>query len=420
MKTAFDKLFSQKKDDSFFQKETNGLMIQSILDNDLYKFTMQQAVHRLYPRAEVVYTFINRADTRFPEGFDQVLKEKIQNMTRLCLSPQERQFLERTCPYLSPVYLDFLQSYQYDHQEISISQKNGILNLNIKGYWYRTILWEVPLMALISESYFHMLGDPPMSEKERKLINLEKARALGKEKIKFADFGTRRRYSAKNHEQVLRDLLSYEHSSLIGTSNVHLAHKFKLKPIGTLAHEWFMFHAVRSGYKMANTTAQDAWVKVFRGDLGIALTDTFTTDMFLSTFDSYYARLFDGVRQDSGDPFVFTDKLIRHYEKLNIDPGSKIIVYSDGLDIEKILKIHQNCADRVRDSYGIGTNLSNDVGVNPLNMVVKMTECRLSSHYPRHKTVKLSDDKGKHTGDPEELQNCVQCINSLLNQKPET
>ena len=256
--------------------------------------------------------------------------------------------------------------------------------------------------------------------KKRNITNKEKADILAQNNIIFADFGTRRRYSFSNHKSLINDLLSVEQNTLIGTSNVHLAKEFNIKPIGTMAHEWFMFHAVRSGYKMANTTAQDAWVKVFRGDLGIALTDTFTTDMFLSTFDSYYARLFDGVRQDSGDPFVFTDKLIRHYEKLNIDPGSKIIVYSDGLDIEKILKIHQNCADRVRDSYGIGTNLSNDVGVNPLNMVVKMTECRLSSHYPRHKTVKLSDDKGKHTGDPEELQNCVQCINSLLNQKPET
>ena len=168
-----------------------------------------------------------------------------------------------------------------------------------------------------------------------------------------------------------------------------------------------MFHAVLHGYQMANPSAQDAWVKVFHGDLGIALTDTFTTDVFLSTFDTFYAKLFDGVRQDSGDPFLFTDKIIQHYKRLHINPSTKTIVFSDGLDVEKAVKIHQYCNGRIRDAYGIGTNLTNDVGVTPLNMVIKLTKGRTSLDKPWRNTVKLSDDNGKRTGDPKELKNCM-------------
>ena len=195
--------------------------------------------------------------------------------------------------------------------------------------------------------------------------------------------------------------------TLTGTSNVHFAHKFNLTPIGTLAHEWFMFHAVLNGYQMANSSAQDAWVRAFHGDLGIALTDTYTTDVFLSSFDTFYAKLFDGVRQDSGNPFIFTDKIVRHYERLHIDPSIKTIVFSDSLEVETAVQIHQYCRGRVRDAYGIGTCLTNDVGVTPLNIVIKLIKCRTSRNAPWQHTVKLSDDRGKHTGDPDELNHCM-------------
>ena len=172
-----------------------------------------------------------------------------------------------------------------------------------------------------------------------------------------------------------------------------------------------MFHAVLHGYQMANSSAQDAWAKVFHGDLGIALTDTYTTDVFLSTFDTFHAKLFDGIRQDSGDPFLFTDKIIEHYEKLHIDPYSKTIVFSDGLDVEKAVKIHQYCNGKIKDAYGIGTNLTNDVGVTPLNMVIKLTKCKSAFNKPWQNTVKLSDNRGKHTGDPKELKNCMGFFN---------
>lgn len=382
-------------------------MIRSILDNDLYKFSMQQAVHMLYPRAEARYEFINRGSTLFPDGFAVAVKNEIEKMADLRLSTDQKTFLKKVCYFLTPVYLDFLESYRYDPVEVVVGQKNDVLNLEITGPWYRTILWEVPLMAIISETFFKMTPHPSLPEVQKRAVNLKKARVLAENGVKFADFGTRRRYSANNHEQMIQDLLSHDAHTFIGTSNVHFAHQFDITPIGTLAHEWFMFHAAIHGYRMANPCAQDAWVNVFHGDLGIALTDTYTTDAFLSTFDTFYAKLFDGVRQDSGDPFLFTEKIVRHYDKLHIDPSTKSVVFSDGLDVDKAVKIHRYCNGRIRDAYGIGTNLTNDAGVTPLNMVIKITECRASLDKPWRKTVKLSDETGKQTGDPEELKNCM-------------
>jgi nicotinate phosphoribosyltransferase len=382
-------------------------MIQSILDNDLYKFSMQQAVHMLYPRAQAEYEFINRGKTSFPDGFAKKVKVEVEKMADLKLSLIQKTFLEKTCYFLTPVYLDYLASYTYDPGEVTIRQDKDVFILKITGPWYRTILWEVPLMAIISETFFKMTHQKPVAELERRPVNLNKARVLESNSIKFAEFGTRRRFSFRNQERLLQDLLSYKHHTLVGTSNVHFAHQFNITPIGTLAHEWFMFHAILHGYQMANPSAQDAWVKVFHGDLGIALTDTYTTDVFLSTFDTFNAKLFDGVRQDSGDPFCFIDKIIKHYERLHIDPSTKTVVFSDNLDVEKAVKIHRYCNGKIRDAYGIGTNLTNDVGVNPLNMVIKLIKCRTSLNKPWRNTVKLSDDRGKHTGDPEELKNCM-------------
>lgn len=382
-------------------------MIQSILDNDLYKFSMQQAVQTLYPRAQVRYAFFNRGNTPFPEGFAELIQTEIEKMSHLRLSNKEKAFLQERCYFLTPVYLDFLSTYQYNPGEVTVQQQGKNLSIAINGPWYRTILWEVPLMAIISEAYFKATGQKGLSKKERRKINLDKAKLLRKNGVKFADFGTRRRFSFSNHHQLISDLISVKNQTLIGTSNVHLAFIHDLVPIGTLAHEWFMFHSVLNGYQMANASAQKAWVRVFHGDLGIALTDTYTTDVFLSSFDTFNAKLFDGVRQDSGDPLLFTDKLIRHYQAKHIDPATKTIVFSDGLDAEKAVMIHRYCSGRVRDAYGIGTNLTNDVGVTLLNMVIKLTACRVSPDTPWRNTVKLSDDPGKHTGDPDELEYCM-------------
>lgn len=385
-------------------------MIQSILDNDLYKFTMQQAVHMLYPWVDVEYVFINRSNTPFPENFAEKLNIEVQKMQSFRLTREEKCYLDRTCYFMTPVYLDFLEHYTFDPKEVSISQDKSNINVTVKGPWYRTILWEVPLMAIISELYFVMTEARPLPDKEIKAINLNKARILSRNNIKYADFGTRRRFSSSGHEALIRDILALENNTMIGTSNVNLARLFDIKPIGTMGHEWIMFHGVLNGYRMANSTAIAAWATAFQGHLGIALTDTFTTNIFLSTFDTLHAKLFDGVRHDSGDPIAFIDKIVEHYKKLHIDPITKTIVFSDGLDIEKSVNIHKHCIGKIRDSYGIGTNLTNDVGVTPLNMVIKLAKCRISPEKEWHNAIKLSDDTGKHTGDSEELAHCIKVL----------
>ncbi|MBU0973283.1 MAG: nicotinate phosphoribosyltransferase [Proteobacteria bacterium] len=386
-------------------------MIQSILDNDLYKFTMQQAVHMLYPRAQAEYEFTNRGATSFPEGFAQRVRQAIEQMAGLSLSKNQKVYLEKTCCFLTPVYLEYLESYTFNPDEVVLGQEKGAFFLTIKGPWYRTILWEVPLMAIISETFFSMTAPATLSREQIKAVNRNKAAVMAANKICFADFGTRRRFSSAVHEMLLTDILTHSNHTLMGTSNVHFARKFNLTPLGTLAHEWFMFHAVVGGYQMANTLAQEAWVRVFKGALGIALADTYTTDVFLSSFDTRTANLFDGVRHDSGDPIAFVKKLVRHYKALHIDPATKTIIFSDGLDMDKALAIHAECTGKIRDAYGIGTNLTNDVGVTPLNMVIKLSRCRIRPERPWQHAVKLSDDRGKHTGNREELDACMKRLN---------
>ncbi|WP_439883469.1 nicotinate phosphoribosyltransferase [Pontibacter sp. MBLB2868] len=377
--------------------------LPSLLDNDFYKITMQHAVVKLFPRTKARYQFINRGKHAFPAGFGVALRQAVDAMTSLRLTKEEKNFLSVTCPYLDPTYLDFLQGYCYDPDEVTISQKGDQLHVSIEGYWYRTILWEVPLMALISELYY------PMSQLQR--ISDEKVRSVARNKIGkykelgvvIAEFGTRRRHSLKVHELIVDTLKQYGSGSFAGTSNVYLAHKKQVKPIGTHAHEWFMFHAARYGFKMANTLGLQHWVQVFRGDLGIALSDTYTTEVFMNQFDKMFTKLFDGVRHDSGDPIVFAQNIIHHYERMGVNPQSKTIVFSDALNYEKVARIAAFCKGKIGVSFGIGTNFTNDVGLEPLNMVIKMTETQPEG-LEWMPVVKLSDEPGKHTGDEATIQ----------------
>ncbi|MFD2515187.1 nicotinate phosphoribosyltransferase [Pontibacter locisalis] len=371
--------------------------LPSILDNDFYKFTMQHAVVKLFPRTQARYQFINRGKHSFPPGFADALRKAVDAMATLRLTKEEKSFLAVTCPYLDPTYLDFLQGYCYDPEEVNISQSGDELSLTIEGYWYRTILWEVPLMALISELYYQMSQLQRFSNDEVVRVarnKIEKYKELG---VIIAEFGTRRRHSYQVHDLIVDTLKEHGSGSFVGTSNVHLAHVKGVKPIGTHAHEWFMFHAARYGFKMANTLGLQHWVQVFRGDLGIALSDTYTTRVFMSQFDKMFSKLFDGVRHDSGDPIEFAKSIISHYERMGIDPRAKTIVFSDALNYEKVARITEFCKGRIGASFGIGTNLTNDVGLTPLNMVIKMTETQPEG-LEWMPVVKLSDEPGKHTG----------------------
>lgn len=372
----------------------------SILDNDFYKFTMQQGVIRLFPDAKARYGFINRGNHIFPEGFSTVLREAIDEMAKLKLSRQEKHFLQVTCPYLDAVYLDFLEGYRYNPEEVQIQQSGGTLEVHIEGNWYRTILWEVPLMSLICELYYRLTGLQRVADEEVISRTSEKIQRYRKLGVTVADFGTRRRHSYGVHRLVLQALSNFGQGSFIGTSNVHLAMLHNTKPIGTHAHEWFMFHAARYGFKMANAMGLEHWVDVYRGDLGIALSDTYTTEVFFSQFDKMFSKLFDGVRHDSGDPLEFADKVVAHYRRMGIDPRSKTIIFSDSLNYDKVAAIANYCRDKVGMSFGIGTSLTNDVGLTPMNIVIKMTAA-LPKDGAWTEVVKLSDEHGKYTGSKE-------------------
>ncbi len=376
------------------------LHFASILDNDFYKFTMQCAVIKLFPNTQGKYQFINRGQHKFPKGFDKALRTAVNNMTHLKLTKDEKAFLHKTCPYLPPTYIDFLEGYRYNPDEVHIKQQGDDLQVSVQGYWYRTILWEVPILALISELYYQLTDAQRWADEQIVENTLEKLKLYDDLDVRFAEFGTRRRHSYHVHKIVAKSLSEYKSNSFTGSSNVHIAMLNNVKPIGTHAHEWFMFHAAEYGFKMANTLSLEHWVDVFRGDLGVALSDTYTTDVFFKQFDTKFAKLFDGVRHDSGDPIEFAEKTIAHYEKFGINPMYKYIIFSDGLNSQKVSEITQACTGKIGISFGIGTNLTNDVGLEPMNIVMKLTQV-LTRDNVWVPTVKLSDEPGKHTGNPE-------------------
>ncbi len=383
------------------------MIIQSFTDNDLYKFTTMNAIQKLYPNAMVKYKFIDRNNTEFPEGFADALRKEVDEMSELRLTVSEESFMRSRGYYLDPVFIDLLKGYQYNPWEVRILQKGKKLDVEIEGLWYRAVLWEVPLLAIISELYYKMTGQQPAEVEERAR---EKAKGFLDLKAEYSEFGTRRRFSFDVHDRVLKELKAHSGGFLKGSSNVFLAMKHQLSPIGTHPHEWFMYHAVHFGYKQANTESLKAWTNVYHGDLGIALTDTFTTQNFLNSFSTQYAKIFDGVRWDSGDPIDFTDKLIDFYKQKRIDPRSKTIVYSDALNVEKIKAIREYVNGKIHDVYGIGTFITNDVGVEPLNIVIKLTHAKSNPDDEYYPTVKLSDVASKQTGTNEEIKLCKQVL----------
>ncbi len=387
----------------------------NLSDTDLYKITMQMAICRLYPRVKARYAFFNRDNRPFPKGFGKRLKEIIEGFRDYKLTEDERLFMLDRCYYLDPQYLDFLMGYRYDPSEVQVVQNGEELKVEIEGYWYRTVLWEVPLMATISERYFEMTGQKTDSFYNMTMRNRSKANELSIHGIKYSEFGTRRRYSFENQAKVVADLNSCGSGHMLGTSNLMLAMKYNITPMGTVAHEWYQAHAAMFGYLRGNAEASEAWVRVFEGNLGIALPDTFTTDVFYrSAFNTKFAKLFDGVRQDSGNSLEFIEKTIHHYNKLRIRPCLKTILFSDNLkSIQQIKEIHdacqrQNPENRILDRYGIGTWFSNDVGVKPLNIVIKLVGLDFGEGW--RNTVKLSDSKTKHTGNNQEIQLCLQTL----------
>jgi len=389
-------------------------IIKSIIDLDLYKLTMAWAVMQKYPETEVEYEFINRGNNLFREGFDKELTEQLHLLSKLRLTEDEETYL-RTIRFLPELFIQFLKGFSYNPQEVFINQTDGKLSIKIKGHWFRIILWETILMSIISElNFINVKVD----------LNKVKAKAEGKARHfymnneRVVDMDTRRRFSYTVQDAMLQGLvgnLLYK-KTIIGTSNVHFAMKYGIKCIGTVAHEWYMFHGAKYGYKMANEMANDAWTEVYKGDLGICLPDSYSTDVFLKTFDMQHAKLFDGIRNDSGDPIEFGYKMINHYEKLGIDPKTKNIVFSDSLNsFEKVDTLQKEFQFKMNVSFGIGTWLSCDIenikhlNIKPLNMVIKITKAKINGEWVD--TIKLSDDKGKNCGCEKEIKKALLVLN---------
>lgn len=379
-------------------------IITSMLDDDLYKCNMGSVAFHLFPRAIVTYEFINRAKTAFPEGFDVALRLQIKNMSDLKLTAGEAAWL-KTIKYIRPTYVEWLAGYQMDPGEVTVIQNGGDLRIRIRGPWYRTIFWEVKLMAVISELYFKMTGQFPSGDWGDRIM--EKARILAYNGCHWIDFGTRRRFSGAVQDSVVEHMASYK-GLFLGTSNPYLAFKYGVTAHGTYAHESVMAMSALYGCRMANKMWMKHWSDHFEGNVGVALTDTFTTAAFLRDFGTYEGRLFDGVRQDSNDPNWWADDMILpHYRRLGIPTHNKRLVFSDALKVgppeqTMIGKSHNYVALDIKYRSiaqpigGIGTYFTNDVGVTPLNMVIKMTKADFG--FGELDVVKLSDDCGKHTG----------------------
>ncbi|WP_185866429.1 nicotinate phosphoribosyltransferase [Blattabacterium cuenoti] len=371
-------------------------IIGSLLDNDFYKFTMQNAIIKLFPSAQAKYELINRGKHSFPKNFSKILKDHLKRMSNLKLSNKERIFLEKNCPYLDSSYLDSLEEYQYNPKEVHIFQNGKNIQIYIEGLWSRTILWEVPLMAIISELYYHLTGAKRISDQKIIFLTRKKLAEYKKLNVEIGEYGTRRRYSYEVQKLVLKILKEEGNSFFMGSSNVHFSQIFSKKPLGTHGHEWVMFHAAKYGFNIADRIAMENWSHIYGRNLGIALSDTYTSSIFFQNFNKKLANIFEGIRHDSGNPFSFIDETIKHYNELKINPLKKKIIFSDNLDPYRVAKISSFCKKKINPFFGIGTNFTNDVGPPSMNIVIKMVKALPEKKWIS--VVKLSNVKEKSTG----------------------
>ncbi|SFM90545.1 nicotinate phosphoribosyltransferase [Izhakiella capsodis] len=369
-------------------------IIQSLLDTDAYKLHMQQAVFHRYLSVTVTAEFRCRGDDLLGFYADEI-SASIENMRSLALSEEEYRWLA-SLPFFHRDYLDWLRTFRYDPTQVNVRNHQGKLDIRISGPWLEVILWEVPLLALISE-IVHRHRSPAVTVEqavERLQVKLDdfqqQAHGMDMSRFKLMDFGTRRRFSREVQFAIVSTLKT-DFPWLVGTSNYDLARRLQLTPVGTQAHEWFQAHQQISPV-LANSqrAALEAWLAEYPDQLGIALTDCITMDAFLRDFGLAYARQYQGLRHDSGDPVEWGEKAIAHYQKLGIDPQTRTLVFSDNLDLNKALDLYRHFGQRANVIFGIGTRLTCDIPlVNPLNIVIKLIECNGKP------VAKLSDSPGK-------------------------
>jgi nicotinate phosphoribosyltransferase len=373
-------------------------IIRSLLDTDLYKYTMLQAFLHGFPQNQAVYEFVCRNRPAYPLAeLAGEVEAQLEHLCSLSFSEEELAYLA-TKRFFKSDFIDFLRIFRLQRRYITVETRGPQLLITARGPQIHVMAFEIFVLAIVNELYFRRFETREViAEGKRRLTTkvdqLRTFIARGERRtypFEFFDFGTRRRFSREWHAEVVARLSAEAPQFFKGTSNLELARGHSLVAIGTMAHEYLQtFQAVGVQLKHFQKAALEFWVQEYRGDLGIALTDVVGMDAFLENFDLYFAKLFDGLRHDSGDPIEWGEKALAHYEKLRIDARTKRQVFSDGLDLGRALEIYARFADRVPCGFGIGTNLSNDLGPDPLNIVMKLTGCN------GQPVAKLSDSPGK-------------------------
>jgi nicotinate phosphoribosyltransferase len=356
----------------------------------------QTMLHR-FPQTQAEYTFLSRKVSKFPlaELIGDVNRE-FDHLCSLSFRPDELKYLAGL-RFIKNDFVDFLRIFQFQRDFIEVRNNAGTLEIVARGPQVHVMAFEIHVLAIVNELYFrHVDQESAIAEGRRRLAEkIELLRAFGREPrrrnpFEFFDFGVRRRFSGAWQREVVGTLAREVPEYFKGTSNVLLARDLNLVPIGTMAHEFLQtYQALGVRLRDFQKAALEGWVQEYRGDLGIALTDVVGMDAFLADFDLYFAKLFDGLRHDSGDPVAWGEKALAHYRHLRIDPHTKRLVFSDSLDVPKAIGLYRHFADRVQTGFGIGTNLSNDLGPAPLNIVMKLTRCN------QQPVAKLSDSPGK-------------------------
>lgn len=378
-------------------------VITSLLDTDLYKFTMWQALLHHHPANTSRYAFVCRNNP--PVALAPLLAEVNAELDELCklrFQKDELRFLAKL-PFIKKDFIEFLRVFQFNRDFISAKSDGDDLAIVAEGPQVHVMAFEIFVLAIVNELHFRRVPQEAALLEGRARLRAKMAvlredldRGSLRHGFEFFDFGVRRRFSGAWHREVVTTLAEAFPDNFRGTSSVHLAKELGLRPIGTMAHEYLQtFQALDVQLRLSQRAALETWVHEYRGDLGIALTDVIGMDAFLADFDLYFAKLFDGLRHDSGDPVVWGEKALAHYDRLKVDPHTKRLVFSDGLTIAEALRLYRHFGDRVQVGFGIGTHLSNDVGHKPLNVVMKLVSCN------EQPVAKLSDSPGKTLCDDE-------------------
>ncbi|MCM1029612.1 MAG: nicotinate phosphoribosyltransferase [Pseudoflavonifractor sp.] len=383
-------------------------IITHFTDDDLYKYTMCCAVIDNYPRTMVKYRFTDRDAKVYPPGFAELVMEQVRMLESLAITDEEVDFMRSRCNYIPSWFMSYLKGFRYDSRWVKAWQDDdGRLQIEIEGPWSDTILLEVKLLAIVSELYYMATGlDVVMDYDDFAVRSADKATRLIEAGCTFSDFGTRRRASFRAQETAVAAMKgcgAQGPGRFIGTSNVYLAMKYNLVPVGTMAHELVCAIAGMYGPLMANHLAMKIWSGTYRGALGTFLYDTYGWRIFSLNFSEDFANMFKGLRVDSGDNLAQLDLIVEKYRSLGIDPATKQVVFSNGLDVDEAIELNRRASGRCIPSFGIGTHFTNDFpGISPMNIVIKLLEVKITEKWPFYSpTCKLSEDRGKYTGSPE-------------------